>query len=352
MKINILYKFRNGAWGGGNQFLKALRGQFIREKYFSDKLKEADVVLFNSYPFGDENSFNKLFRAKIKDPQKIIIHRLDGPISSIRNSDQETDLIIRLFIKLFADGIVFQSKWSREQNKKLFNVSAPYETVIYNAPDKTIFNSNGKSKFNPSEKIKLIAVSWSSNWKKGFEIYKYLDKNLDFSRYEMTFAGNSPIKFKNIKHIQPVSSPKLAEILKQHDIYITASRDDPCSNSLIEALSCGLPAIALNSGGHPELIQQGGKLFNHQQEIIDRIEEIASNYYFYQSKIPQFSIKKATQEYWEFAELVYNDIKNGQYQPKQIHFTGRIQFLKLKMIVLFWKTKNKLKAIKRKLWKT
>ena len=50
------------------------------------------------------------------------------------------------------------------------------------------------------------------------------------------------------------------------------SQDDPCSNSLIEALHCGLPAIVLNSGGHPEIIGNAGVKFKNRKEIIEAIE--------------------------------------------------------------------------------
>ena len=33
MKIHILHEFIGGAWGGGNQFLKALR-EYLKEKTF------------------------------------------------------------------------------------------------------------------------------------------------------------------------------------------------------------------------------------------------------------------------------------------------------------------------------
>lgn len=34
MRINILYKFTKTPWGGGNQFLKALRNELIKKKIF------------------------------------------------------------------------------------------------------------------------------------------------------------------------------------------------------------------------------------------------------------------------------------------------------------------------------
>lgn len=343
MKLNILYNFKEGSWGGANQFLKALRDEFKDKDVYTDNPKEADVLLFNGYPFGSESFFTKVFNLKRKNPNKIVIYRLDGPISLYRGKDVEVDKIIALFNKLFADGIIFQSNWSREKNEDYFGISAKYKTVINNAPDNAIFNKNNKKKFNPEGKIKLVATSWSSNWRKGFGIYKYLDENLDFSRYEMTFVGNSPIEFKNIKWIKPVSSTKLAEILKQQDIYVTASQNDPCSNSLVEALSCDVPAVVLKGGGHSELVKGGGELFNGAEDIIEKIAKVAENYNYYQSFIPELSIKKVARGYCEFAKRIYDDAQNGLYQPKQVGILVKINFYKMKPMILKWKV---LKALK------
>jgi len=351
MKIYILYNFQDQPWGGGNQFLKALKKEFIKLGIYEENPEKADIILFNSYPFRAEYLFKQVLNLKQKYPNKITIYRLDGPISLIRGQDKDLDKIVCLFNKIFVDGIIFQSNWCKKQNKKYFNILSKYETVTHNAPDNEIFNKIDKKKFNPQEKIKLIATSWSANWRKGFEIYKYLDENLDFSRYEMTFAGNSPIKFKNIKQMEPVTSKKLAQILKQQDIYITASQNDPCSNSLIEALSCGLPAVALNDGGHPELIQKGGELFNGQENIVEKIEKITQNYNHYQSQIPEFSIKKTAQDYYEFAKKIYNDVKNEKYKPKQIKFLAKINFYRMKFMILKWRGLNKLKSMIKNIWK-
>jgi len=347
MKINIFYNLKTGPWGGGNQFLKALQKEFIKSGIYKEDLKRAEVILFNSYPSGNEHAFSEILKLKQKFPNKIIIYRLDGPISLVRGKDKKADKIIKLFNKFFIDGIIFQSNWCKEKNKRLFNIFSPYETIIYNAPDNEIFNRLNKKPFNSKGKIKLIATSWSSNWRKGFEIYKFLDKNLDFFQYEMTFVGNSPVKFKNIKQIEPITSEKLAQVLKQHDIYITASQNDPCSNSLIEALSCGLPAVALKDGGHPELIQKGGELFGGGEDIMEKIAKVVKNYYYYQSQIPEFSIRKVAQKYYKFAEKIYNDVQNKKYQPKQILFLTRINFYKMKFMILKRKFFNKIKVIRK-----
>ena len=40
-----------------------------------------------------------------------------------------------------------------------------------------------------------------------------------------------------------MASEELAELLRGQDAYVAASLDDPCSNALLEALACGLPAL-------------------------------------------------------------------------------------------------------------
>lgn len=347
MKIHILYDFQNGPWGGGNQFLKALREEFNKQNIYEEEIYKANVILVNSH-----HNLEYCFRIKERYPNKLVIYRLDGPVSFVRGQDKEIDKIIALFNNLVVDGIIFQSNCCKKNNKKYFGISSTYETIINNAPDSKIFNKIGKKNFNPEEEIKLIATSWSSNWRKGFDIYKFLDENLDFSKYEMTFVGNSPIKFKNIKWIKPVNSKKLAEMLKQNDIYITASQKDPCSNSLIEALSCGLPVVALSDGGHPELVQRGGELFRGKEDIIERINIVANSYSYYQSKFPLFSMQKVAREYHEFVQKIYYDMQRGEYTPKQVNFLTKINFYKMKLMILKWKVKNKLEFIKRRIWRT
>ncbi len=322
VKIHILFPFQESPkGGGGNQFLKALKDRFLAAGIYEQTPEKADVILFNSH-----HDLRRVFCLKKKFPEKVFIHRIDGPIQLYRGKDKAIDNLIFTTDKLLADGVIFQSNWSREENRKLYRHFAKYEAVIFNAPDQNIFNKSAKKEFNPKAKIKLIAVSWSANLKKGFEIYKYLDTHLDFRKYEMAFVGNSAVVFKNIKLEKPVPSKELALILKRHDIYITASQSDPCSNSLIEALSCGLPAVALDNGGHPELVQKGGEIFAGKEDILQKIEKVANNYRHYQLCLPEFSLQKVSQQYFDFAKQIFNDTQNGYYFPRQVGVTAALSF--------------------------
>ena len=115
------------------------------------------------------------------------------------------------------------------------------------------------------KKINIVASSWSSNPKKGFNYLYFLDENLNFDNFKITFIGNSPLKFKNIKMLPPLKSRKLSKILRQNEYFLTASVNDPCSNSLLEAINCGLKPVYLDSGGHKEIANNRGIKFRNKR---------------------------------------------------------------------------------------
>jgi len=319
MKINIFFPFFQGPYGGGNQFLKALRDYFIEKNVYAENMEDADVILFNSH-----HEIKKLIKIKQKYPKKTFVHRIDGPVYLTRKDNIYLDKLIYKLNDKIADASIFQSNWSKKKNYEFGIKSKKFETTILNAPNPEIFNNKNKIKFSKHRKTKIIATSWTTNMSKGFKTYKYLDENLDFSKYEMTFCGNSPVKFKNIKHIKPLPSRELAGQLKQHDIYITASKNDACSNSLIEALHCRLPAIGLNDGGNPEIIGKAGLVFNKKEEIIEYFDEIIENYDTFQKNINLPTMENVGEKYYNFMASVFE--KN--IQKKQVNIFTFISIYK------------------------
>ncbi len=310
------------ATGGTNQFLKMLKKN-LQERNLYTEIDYADVVFFNSWVHIPE-----VVEAKHKYPNKIFIHRIDGLAKLYNKPEDMRDNIARLANKWISDGTIYQSEWSRKKNYEFGMARMPYELTVCNAADSSIFNRNGKCEFQRNRKIKIIATSWSANNNKGFDTYQYLDKTLDWDRYEMTFVGNSPVKFQHIVYKPPMISTDLAKELKQHDIYISASRKDPCSNSVIEALSCGLPVLCRKDGGHPELVKNGGLLFEHQEEIPKLLERLIDHYVQYQQDISILSMESVTDEYVSLAKQIKAEVDAGKYSPK------KIGYLKTKYIIM------------------
>lgn len=316
MKIHIFYDIKTGPWGGGNQLLKGLREYFRQKGMYAELADDADVVLFNSHHFGENYRFLfKLWKLTRFKPDIVVLHRLDGPIFKVRGKGFGVDKIIYSFNEKIADGTIYQSDWSKIQNMTLGLPVKANSTTIMNAPDPEIFYPGAIAK--PGGKVKIISTSWSTNPRKGFAVYRYLDKHLDWDRFDMTFVGNSPIPFDRIRHISAVDSKDLATLLRQHHIFLTASQEDPCSNSLIEALHCGLPAVGMDCGGHPEIINGAGELFENEVDVLSVIDRVATSIEFYRKQIDLPSIDKVGKAYYDFAEKVFEARKQRNIADKR-----------------------------------
>ncbi len=67
------------------------------------------------------------------------------------------------------------------------------------------------------------------------------------------------------------SQEKIVKLMQKHLIFLTTKLNDPCSNAIIEAMSCGLPVIFHNSGGNLELVRNAGWGFGKKNTTIDEI---------------------------------------------------------------------------------
>jgi glycosyltransferase involved in cell wall biosynthesis len=279
--IALFFDFKTGPYGGGNQFLKALWGELERRKLRLENNTISPVTqacLYNSYNF----DFQRLRR--MARPGCRMIHRVDGPLTVYRGSNDDSDQRIWQINQELADATIFQSHYSLQMHQQM-GLEFKSPRTIMNAADPAIFHSHDRVQFDRSRKVRLITVSWSDNLNKGAPILKWIEDHLDWERFELTFVGHSRIQFECIRILPPVPSLQLAELLRQNDIYIAPSRHDPCSNALIEALSCGLPALYLNSGGHPEIVGKAGLGFDSETEAPDLLEQLVAEYEMRQSLI-------------------------------------------------------------------
>ena len=284
-RLSVLADIKTPPWGGANQVLIALINELkknnvqVKNNYVGNKIKN---YLLSAKAFNT----NQLKTQKFTDSSKVVLHRIAGLFTVARNDPNQkiNDDIVFEINNNYATKTIFQSQWSLDLIKKS-NYRPVDPIIIPNAPDQSIFNTHNRVEFNTNRKTKLITTSWSSNPQKGGPIYKWLDENLNWDLFEYTFVGQISEKLNNIKHIPPVDSQKLSSILKNHDIFITASQNDAASNALLEGLACGLPVLYMNSGGNPELVKEAGISFNHQEEIKDKLEMLINKYQKYQNNI-------------------------------------------------------------------
>ena len=270
--LAIFHEFRPPPYGGGNQFLLALvrelegRGLGVEVNRLSGGTR---ACLFNSFNF----DFARL-RRFVRDGVRMV-HRVDGPIGVYRGFDDGTDRRIVAVNRDLANATILQSRYSLDKHREL-GLELRDPVVIHNAVDPAIFHPSATRDSLPGRRLRVIATSWSDNPRKGADVLEWLDRNLDLDSYEFTFAGNTQARLERIRVVGPLASEPLAELMRAQDVYLAASQDDPCSNALLEALACGLPAAFRRSGGHPELVGEAGIGFDDAEELPDVFARLAA----------------------------------------------------------------------------
>ena len=270
--LALFHAFAPPPAGGGHQFLRALvrelegRGLAVEHERIS---AGTPACLFNSFNF----DFDRLRRFSGRGAR--LVHRVDGPIGVYRGFDDGTDERIARINAELASATVLQSRFSLEKHRELgFELREP--VVVPNAVDPAIFHPPTGREPLAGRRVRVVATSWSDNPRKGGETLAWLDRELDHARYEVTFAGRAPARFEHVKVVGPLDSQALADLLRGQDVYLAPSFDDPCSNALLEALACGVPAAFRRSGGHPELVGDGGLPFDEDEELGDVLERLAA----------------------------------------------------------------------------
>jgi glycosyltransferase involved in cell wall biosynthesis len=224
--VAVFHEFHAPPYGGGNQFLLALVGEFERRGLVVETNRvsgQTPACLYNSFNFD-------------------------------------------------FDVTILQSQFSLEQHREL-GIELRNPVVVRNSVDPAIFHSSQQPRVTGT-RLRVITTSWSANPRKGADVLSWIDRNLDFDAFDVTFAGNTEQAFRRIRVVEPLASRELADLLREHDVYLAASRSDPCSNALLEALACGLPAAFLRSGGHPELVGEGGVGFDDAEELPDVLRQL------------------------------------------------------------------------------
>jgi len=102
-------------------------------------------------------------------------------------------------------------------------------------------------------------------------------------RIEFTYIGNLPrgFAFRNGRYVAPLDGKALADELRSHHAYVTASINEPGGNHQNEGALCGLPLLFRRSGCLPEYCEGYGVSFDETdftarlQQLIDRYNSLA-----------------------------------------------------------------------------
>ena len=288
--------------GGAHQTLRALVGECRRRGI---------RVAHNTIPRGTRaclfNSFNfdagRLERFANMATGCRMVHRVGAVTTLYRGYDDGTDAHVAQLNYAFADATIAISQATIDMYRSI-GIELVEPHVVHNVVDASIFHPQGREPFDRSRKTRLVAVSWSDNPRKGGPTYRWLEDALDWDRYSFTYVGNTQEEFERIEVVPPVASHELAELLRAHDVFVTATENDAYSNALVEALSCGLPAVYLDSGGSGEAVQGAGFGFTEREQIPALLDRLRDEYEARQASISLPSTAELVDRYLEVLGLL------------------------------------------------
>ena len=150
-----------------------------------------------------------------------------------------------------------------------------------------------------------------------FTLIQKLSPMLNANHFEFVLIGKVPGEFHRVfftkgpfKLMAPMNQKHLGSFFRDHiDAYFVPSFES-WGNSEVQALSSGLPLIALRDSSHSELVGQGGVFFGSEADCwnatdaLRALYHLRSNYDHYVSRVTAPKIQAVAAQYLEAAGLV------------------------------------------------
>lgn len=156
--------------------------------------------------------------------------------------------------------IITPSQWLADQVQQSFLREYPIK-VIHNGIDLSVFQpreSDFRQKHHLENKFVVLGVAFGWGPRKGLDIFVELAKRLD-ERFQIVLVGtNDKVDQKLPKNIISIhrtnNQLELAEIYSAADIFVNPTREENFPTTHMEALACGTPVLAFDTGGCKEML--------------------------------------------------------------------------------------------------
>ena len=306
MKKKIYFTSKPNKIGGGGTFQIGFQKWLTKNTEYSidylnlkNKKKKYDIVFIMH---GTRKIFSLLLRKIFGN--KIIL-RMDGffedyqfqnPFYTLNGIKHNLSCLCSIVI---ADKIIMLSNFNYNHLSFISKIFNDKITIIRNGVNLKIFKpkKNDKKIFN---KILIVEGGIASVYAENIIESLSAINEFTVSIYgKMNKVLKRRIRHKNFTNIRfhgGVKRELMPKIYQNHDIFICAEYNANCPNSVLEAMSSGLPVIGFDNGSLKELVGDAGviiklekKFENTHQEIIinllkKSIKLVSSNYIQYSQK--------------------------------------------------------------------
>ena len=232
--------------------------------------EESDAVLV----IGGTRHLLPFWKAKQRGLR--IVQRLDGInwVHRKRNTGlkhflraEYGNFIVSLIRKRIATHTLYQSEFSRKWWEEWYGSVKALSTVIHNGVDLDLYSPVGLQQ-RPPDRFRVLVVE--GNLGGGYEmgldnaihLAEMIEEKYDFLM-ELMVVGKITDELK--EHVQArskipilwagaVPREKIPEIDRSAHLFFSSDLNPACPNAVIEALACGLPVVAFDTGALNELV--------------------------------------------------------------------------------------------------
>ena len=195
--------------------------------------------------------------------------RVDGLYFDTENTVGSTEEMNRVIFEGIkgSSGVVFVSEFSRIMVERFHKPSTVPTMIIHNKVPLDLFSPRGTNMrsrlgIGVDERVLVTSAHWRRH-KRLEETIKLVNllRAKDKHHYKLVVLGQKP---KNIPQTEGVifcgeiKPNELPSWYRAADIYVHLAWIEPCGNSQIEAMACGLPVVCTNNGGIGETVAAAG----------------------------------------------------------------------------------------------
>ena len=205
-------------------------------------------------------------------------------------------ILLRKVFSFFIDQYIVLSSQSGSYLTSKIGISPTRIKQIYNGVDTDKFRQRNYTYQSNSHKVIFGVVGRLAEVKNQLFVIKVINELLlKYPKYKEKFevhiVGDGPLYEmirqcivdynveRNCKLLG--KSNEVSELMQTFDVFVLPSLAEGISNTILEAMSCGVPVIASNVGGNSELVDEGktGALYsvNNNNELIKLIKQYIEN---------------------------------------------------------------------------
>lgn len=219
---------------------------------------------------GGSRQLLSLFRARQR-----VVQRLDGinwihrrkPVSLKHSLRSEYgNLVLSLIRRFVADRIVYQSAFSRDWWTDWFGALKTSSSVVHNGVDLEAYKPVPRIA-NSGYKLLVVEGSLGGGYEGGLanavRLAEAASAGLVSKPLELVVVGEVDESLKAewqarsavaISWVGKVAREAVPQLMNEADALFSADVHPACPNSVIEALACGLPVVAYETGSLAELV--------------------------------------------------------------------------------------------------